>query len=607
MKASKSYKHWLFSPLWLLVGMVAIIVACGGDATATPSAAPTAAPAATAIPAATAVPAATAAPAATAIPAATAVPAATAAPTPTPVVAMEAVQARLRVISGSERENNDPSILISHHMHQLDQVYESLFYDDQFSEYVPNLVTEWSVSPDGKTWDFELRQGVRFHEDWGEFTAADVVQTMEWYTRPANPDPRIEDMKLFLEGHEVVDDHNITFTLPRPFLDGTYLFSGQTNTHILSDAFLDAEGEAGLQEKMIGTGPYQFVERVLGASVLHERVPYEHWRVTPDFEELEFFFVFEPSTILSMLLANEVDIGILPFDLQTAAVDGGLEIVKSTSPAVVVYAWFGGNYVPTADYYEADNVPVWALPDGIGRKVRKALNLAVDRQEIQNTLLGGRGAVMPVAFYAEHLRGWDPSWIERFEVDYRYDPEHAKELLAEVEAELGEPIDWSEFVFLLTPRASLGSLVDIGEAVANYWHEIDVPIRIDQREFVFFMEKMLAGDIEGVAWADATPWRSTDTEQLKILYVSKAKGGCCNMYENQFIEDRYDEFLATVSLDERDRLMREIGEHLFVEYASLPLFSFHSEYVINPEVVAGYETSGLRPPRHLEYVTAVKK
>ena len=77
------------------------------------------------------------------------------------------------------------------------------------------------------------------------------------------------------------------------------------------------------------------------------------------------------------------------------------------------------------------------------------------------------------------------------------------------------------------------------------------------------------------------------------------------MYENQFIEDKYDDFNATVSLDERDRIMREIGEHLFVEYASIPLFSFHGEYVINPEVIAEYETSGLRPPRHVEYIKAV--
>ena len=479
---------WFVNPKVLILTPLTLtllfIMACGGDATPTPrpvdaqptarpvDAQPTARPAATTSAPVAPVATATTAPAPVAgqptrVP--TAAPRATATPRPGATKQVP-VQERLRVVSPSELENNDSSALLSHHMHQLDQVYESLFYDDQFSVYTNNLVTDWSVSADGKTWNFELREGVPFHKDWGEFTAKDVVRTMEWYVRPENTDPRSEDMKLFLEGYEEVDDHNMTFRLSQAFLDGTYLFSGQTNTHILSKAWFDAEGEDGFKDQMIGTGPYQFVERSLGTSILHERVPYDHWRVTPDFAELQFFFVTEASTILAMLLAEEVDMGILPFDLQITAQGLGLEIIKTTSPTVLVYAWFGGNYVPTADYYEADNVPVWALPDGIGRKVRKALNLAVDRQELQDTILGGRGAVMPVSFYAAHLRGWDPTWIERFKVDYRYDPTRARELLAEVEAELGEPIDWSEFIYMLTPRISLASLQDVGEAVANYWH-----------------------------------------------------------------------------------------------------------------------------------------
>lgn len=214
---------------------------------------------------------------------------------------------------------------------------------------------------------------------------------------------------------------------------------------------------------------------------------------------------------------------------------------------------------------------------------------------------------MPITFWAAHLRGWDPGWIERFKVDYRYDPQRAEELLAEVEAELGEPLDWSESVYLLTPRPELGDLADVGEAVANYWNAIGVPIKLETREFAYFLEKFRAGQIHGIAWTDATPWRDTDREMVRVIYASKSKGGITNFFESQFIEDKYDEFLATVSVDERDRILREIGEHLFVEYATAPMFSINSEYVINPRVVAEYLTSGLRPPRHLEYAKAVKK
>ena len=433
------------------------------------------------------------------------------------------------------------------------------------------------------------------------------MHTIERLTRLDSANTRIDDLKMFLASHEVVDDHEMIFRLAQPFLDVPFLFSGQVQTHMLSKDFYDAKGQEGVQQEMVGTGPYQFVERSSGAYVLHERVSYEHWRVTPDFQELKFFFVIEPSTTLAMLLADEVDLAVLPFDLQSTALDQGLEVVRSTAPTIVVYAEFGGNYLPTSDYYDP-TIPIpWALPGELGRKVRKALNLAINRQEIQDTLLGGRGETMPITFWASHLRGWDPGWIERFKVDYRYDPERAEELLAEVETELGEPLDWSQSVYLLTPRPELGELADIGEAVANYWRAVGVPIKLEEREFAYFLERFLAGKIHGIAWTDATPWRSTDREQIRVIYASKSKGGPVNFFESQFVEDKYDEFLATVSLDERDRILREIGEHLFVEYATAPMFSIHSEYVINPRVVADYQTSGLRPPRHLEYAKAVLK
>jgi hypothetical protein len=52
--------------------------------------------------------------------------------------------------------------------------------------------------------------------------------------------------------------------------------------------------------------------------------------------------------------------------------------------------------------------------------------------------------------------------------------------------------------------------------------------------------------------------------------------------------------------------LREVGNHLFAEYASLPLFWLYTEFVVNPKVVADYKTSGMLPPRHLEYIKAVQ-
>ena len=69
-----------------------------------------------------------------------------------------------------------------------------------------------------------------------------------------------------------------------------------------------------------------------------------------------------------------------------------------------------------------------------------------------------------------------------------------------------------------------------------------------------------------------------------------------------FIDQKYEQYTATADPQEQDQLLREIGNHVFEEYATLPLFWLYTEFVVNPKVVADYKTSGIFPPLHLEYI-----
>lgn len=533
-------------------------------------------------------------------------------PTAEPASA-EAVQTRLRVLAAVDRENNDPPLALVHQTPQYHgTVFETLFDDDNDFMMQNMLATDWSVTPDGKTWTFQLRKGVPFHHDWGEFTAKDLLHTMQRYTREDSVNATLYNMHNLVDHVEIVDDYNVTLNLPEPFLDGQAQFSGLQVSHILSKEFFDAEGQEGVNRQMIGTGPYRFVERVLGSHILHERVPYDHWRITPDFEEVQIFIVLEPSTQLANLLAGEADLGRLPFDLQGPAIDGGLKVIESTIPSTTLYAIFGGNYATGELAHE--NVQEdpslynpdfpWAIRGENGRKVREALNRAVNREELKNTVLGGRGQVMPVTFYLPFLNGWNPEWLETFDDDYGYDPDLAKQLLAEVEADRGEPLDWSDALYWLSPRPELAEVQDVGEAVANYWQAIGIPIKIEERELAYAAEQFFARKLSGIAWTDATPFRETDREQLRIIYASV---GAVEFYADDVINQQYQEFLASVDLGERDRILREAGNHLYEQYATVPLVALNVEFIINPDVIAEYETSGFRPPRKLEYIKAVKK
>jgi len=496
---------------------------------------------------------------------------------------------RLKVAVQLEREQNDPILMTLVFASQYAPVYEALVEEDPWHNFVPMLATDWQMSPDGKTWTFNLRKGVQWHFGWGAFTAKDVVHTLQRHVRSESMSGQVTLMKELLAHVEVVHDYQIIFHLPHPQTDLHIQLSTRLYNVILCKAYFDAEGQEGLNRKMVGTGPYQFKERVLGQSLLLERVPYTHWRVTPDFKELQFLLVPEPTTRLAMLVRGEAHLAIVPFETQPQVTAKGLKVLKATVPTMPVYAMFGGNYLPSKPHYDP-SVP-WTK-----RQVREALNRAVDRQAIQNTILGGRGQPMAVTFWDATLPGWNPQWLQQYEAHYGYDPQRAKALLAEA----GYPKGFKA-TYILTPRPELPELMQVGEVIANYWREIGVDVKLEEREFAWWRDKFWKEQLHGLAWTDAT-LRFEDREIVRIIYYSK---GPVHFFESTFIDQKYEQYTAIADPQEQDQLLREIGNYVFEEYATLPLFWLHTEFVVNPKVVADYKTSGIFPPRHLEYIKAV--
>ncbi len=511
--------------------------------------------------------------------------------TPTPPPTSSATpprMERLKVAVQLEREQNDPVLMSIVYAAQYAPVFEALVEEDPWHNFVPMLATDWSMSPDGKTWTFNLRKGVQWHFGWGAFTAKDVVHTLQRHVRADSMSVQVSIMQELLDNVEVVNDYQLVFHLPRPRTDLHIQLSTRWYNAIVCKAHFDAEGQEGLNRKMVGTGPYQFKERVLGQYLLLERVPYTHWRVTSDFQELQFLLVPEPTTRLAMLVRGEAHLALIPFDTQPQATAKGLKVLKATVATMPVYAMFGGNYLPNKPHYDP-TIP-WTK-----RQVREALNHAVDRKAIQNTILGGRGEPMAVAFWHATLPGWNPQWLEQYEEKYGYAPQRAKALLAEA----GYPNGFKA-TYILTPRPELPELAQVGEVIANYWREIGVDLKLEEREFVWWREKLLKEQLHGLAWTDATV-RFEDRDLMRIIYYSK---GPAHFFESAFVNQKYDLFVASVDLKEQDQILREAGNYLFEEYATLPLFWLLTEFVVNPQVVSDYKTSGIFPPRHLEYIKA---
>src|SRR5262249_5737658 len=189
----------------------------------------------------------------------------------------------------------------------------------------------------------------------------------------------------------------------------------------------------------------KFVEHVRGDRIVYEAVG-NHWRTTPHFKRLVFLKVPEPATRMAMLRAGSVDV------IETGG--GDVEELKKAGVRTLTMAnvaWvcvvLGGQW-PTKPTYDP-TVP-WALPDvERARKVRLALNLAVDKQAIIQQVLGGLGTPGgTVNFYP------GDAWAtEALLQPYPYDPAKAKALLAEA----GYPKGF-QVTLNLTAWAALGVL-----------------------------------------------------------------------------------------------------------------------------------------------------
>ena len=286
------------------------------------------------------------------------------------------------------------------------QVFDALLgVDFTTGEIMPALATEWSISDDGTTYEFTLREGVTFH-DGSAFNADDVVATFE-----AGRDP-VNAYAADYEGItvEVIDPLHVRLVRETP--DVTYL-RRLAETYIISDEQFAAGGNQAIEESPIGTGAFKFVEWTKGdriALAANEN----YWdEGKPHLAELIFRPIPESSTRLAAIQTGEVDI------VNRLSADEAQSLLSAENVEVV-------RYPADRVYYIAFN----NLSTGIGlptedARVRQAMNYAVNRQAIVDGLFNGF-ARLSTGFVTPSNLGYDEA-LEPFP----YDPDKAKELLAE--------------------------------------------------------------------------------------------------------------------------------------------------------------------------------
>jgi len=577
------------------------VIACGAAATATPVP-KAAAPEAPKAPVA-------AAPAATIAPAA---PTATPSPTPAPVVVPKAKLDRLKIAVAPVGFDTNLSWTVAR-SDLLDKrpFMEYLIgIDRETGGFKPELAEKWQMAPNGKEWTITLRKGVKFHGDkWGEVTAKDVRHSVLLVNRPdsavsdlstwrtltgVGKNDSIDDVtRKITNAVEVVNDQQVLFRLTSTAPEFFQTISGLTDLVILSKAQWDAGGEESYRQKPVGTGPFELTERKEGVGVFYKRVP-NHWRKTPEFNELEFRWVKEDATRLATLLTAETQISDVPRVLQKDALARQMKIASSPQP-VMAHIWlFGGLYFATPEKLDPQ-VPF------VKKEVRQAMNIAINRKAINDNLLGGRAQPHRVHGFHPDLDDriwpglWNSSWEKRFDELYGYNPAKAKALLAQA----GYPNGF-EFTVYLYALAGLPEIGDIGQAIALDFEKVGLKPKLVELEFPRARGLYRTKAVHNSIWGLNSFARTLDI----IRIYNKATDSTVYSFEDAYIEERLGALGTTVDGAERTRLLREIGNHKFDEFAEMPLFWLYAEVMVNPQYIAEYVFPGTIAGSwtHLEYV-----
>jgi peptide/nickel transport system substrate-binding protein len=340
----------------------------------------------------------------------------------------------------------------------LRHVYDTLVDVDETLQLKPGLAVGWEPVDD-TTWEFTLREGVTFH-DGTPFTAEDVKFSIERIPEVTGPMSMTLYTK-YVDSVEVVDDYTLRVStkgiapaLPNDF---TRLFV------VPSETGMEAGNEAfNSGEKAIGTGPFRFVSWEPKGDMVMERYE-DYWGETPAWERVVRKEIPDDAARVAALRSGQVDlINYVPAsDYIAMQNDGDIETFVSDSVYILNVQPNVKDEEPQPITVSGEEVEGNPLQD---KRVREALDLAINRDVLVNVVLEGLGTpatqLMPAGFFGYSDRiGARP-----------YDIERAKALLAEA----GYP-DGFEVDFTCTNNRVPGDAV-VCEALAQMWSRLGLTV-----------------------------------------------------------------------------------------------------------------------------------
>lgn len=506
-----------------------------------------------------------------------------------PALAQEPEGTLVVAIESLAAQNFDP-ILEGRpgHAHYHAPLYDALVgFDLEEGGIGPGVAKSWKISDDGESWTFNLREGLEFHN--GEaLTAEDVKFSIERIMSEESITAQAASFRRIIKEIEVVDDLTVRFDTDGiqvyfPTLFSRAIFHDGT---IMPKDYFEEVGAEEFRKNPVGSGPWKFVRSVPGDFVEFEAVEHEHWRGKPKYERLIILQVPEQSTRLAMVRTGEAAIASITPEAIPEVRDANLKLVSVPATAQAIYQFYG------LFRDEVEGSPV------TDPRVREALSLAIDRQAIIDYIMEGEARIpLPFATFGYSLDMDTDRWRQWSKEALRYDPDRARELLAEAGYEDGFKLSFANTFLPGTPW-----MVDVGLVMADFWEQIGVDVELENYEWGAF-RPLTQGDqpeLVGRVSMYRTAGRPIATTRYNVAFHPEGAHrllgvpGDCDELCQQYVE--LEEAIEVARDDEkRAELTDQMIELTTDAWMAVPIIEAMGYWAVNPELVGKFEPI---PGRH---------
>ncbi|MCM3080631.1 ABC transporter substrate-binding protein [Brevibacillus invocatus] len=427
---------------------------------------------------------------------------------------------------------------------QLRNIYDSLIDRDMDGNFVPVLATEWK-NVDDLTWEFTLKEGIKFHNG-EDFNAEAVKFTIDYILKEENKSFYRSRWTNVKEA-KVIDNYKVHFITTKPF--PALLERVADDLMIMPPKYI---AQVGLQEAAknpVGTGPYKFKKWTRDQS-LELVANEEYWRGAPSIKNLTFRYIPEFSARLSSFLSGEIHlVKNLPVDSVETVKGNPNAKVESVGAARI-------NYIVLNNFLDTP------LKE---KKVRQALNYAVNVDEILKTVLNGHGI---------RMTGPLPT-ISREYVSipgYEYNPEKAIQLLKD--AGYSDP---SQLTLQLdTPNGRYPMDSHVSQAIASQLQKIGINVSVQVNEFITHANKVTQREMKGAYLLGTGPV----FDSQGVIEVLFTKDSPFSGFYHPEVEEQIQKLTVTINPEERQKIFSFLQQKLIEEAAWIPLWQQEDIYAV---------------------------